>query len=190
MEPNSWPFGDLPELSADLILADPPWRFRTWSETNQQKSASKHYSLMELADIKRLQVNRLAQKDCLLLMWGIFAMLPQCLEVMAAWGFTYKSALAWRKTTASGKVRWGTGYWARSMHEPVLIGTLGKPRVKAFPSLFDGIAREHSRKPDEFFALVEKYAAPASPVELFARESRPNWRSWGNETRKFNEAAE
>ena len=187
---SAWPFGDLPELSADLILADPPWSFASYSDKGHRKGAKAHYDCMSLDDICALPVGRLAQKDCILLMWGTFAMLPQCLETMAVWGFAYKSALAWRKTTANGKVRWGTGYWARSMHEPVLIGTIGKPKVRAFPSLFDGLAREHSRKPDEFFHLIDKCAAPASPVELFARESRPGWRSWGNETTKFNEAAE
>jgi N6-adenosine-specific RNA methylase IME4 len=190
MERNSWPFGDLPESSADLILADPPWAFANYSAKGEKKGAKAQYGCMSLADICALPVDRLAQRDCILLMWGTFAMLPQCLETMAAWGFEYKSALAWRKTTVNGKVRWGTGYWARSMHEPVLIGTIGKPRASRFPSLFDGLAREHSRKPDEFFDLIEKHIRPASPVELFSRESRPGWRSFGNETTKFNEAAE
>lgn len=182
-----WPFDDLRPLSYDVIIADPPWRFRTWSETNQAKSASKHYDLMQTDDIKALPVGDLAQRDCILLLWATGAMQPQALEVMKAWGFAYKSQMIWRKTTPSGKVRMGTGYWARSMHEPVLIGAIGKPpKFSAFPSLFDGIAREHSRKPEEFYALVDKHTAGLRRADLFARQSRPGFDAWGNEATKFD----
>lgn len=182
----SWAFGNLTPLSYDVIVADPPWRFRTWSETNQAKSASRHYALMTTTDIKALRVDELAQRDCLLLLWATAPMLPQAFEVMAAWGFRYKSSMIWRKLTPSKKVRMGTGYWARSMHEQILIGSLGNPKkFKAFPSLFDGTAREHSRKPDEFFNLVERHTIGARRVELFSREMRPGWSTWGNEIEKF-----
>jgi N6-adenosine-specific RNA methylase IME4 len=141
-------------------------------------------------DIKALPVRNLAQKDCILLLWATGAMQPQALEVMSAWGFTYKSQMIWRKTTLSGKVRMGTGYWARSMHEPVLIGCMGKPsKFRAFPSLFDGIAREHSRKPEEFYSLVDRCASGLRRADLFSRQNRSGFDSWGNETGKFGEAA-
>lgn len=182
----TWPFDPLPPLSFDVICADPPWRFRTWSETNQAKSASRHYDLMTTEDIMALPVGRLAQRDCILLLWTTGAMQPQAFEVMKAWGFTYKSQMIWRKTTPSGKVRMGTGYWARSMHEPVLIGCMGKPgKFSAFPSIFDGIAREHSRKPEELFRLVDKHCVGMRKAELFSRQRREGWDSWGNETEKF-----
>lgn len=187
---SEWPFGDLSPLSYDVIVADPPWRFRTWSETNQAKSASRHYDLMMTEDIRSLPVNRLAQRDCLLLLWCTAPMLPQATSTMQAWGFTYKSNMVWRKLTPAGKVRMGTGYWARSMHEQVLIGCVGKPRkFKAFPSLFDGVAREHSRKPEEFFRLVERHTIGARLLELFSRQQRPGWSNWGNEQSKFDTAA-
>jgi N6-adenosine-specific RNA methylase IME4 len=183
-------FAELPPLSFDLIAADPPWRFRTWGEHNQTKSASRHYDLMTTDDIKELPVGGLAQRDCLLMLWATGAMLPQALDVMAAWGFKYKSLMSWRKMTPAGKVRMGTGYWTRSMHEPILLGTLGNPtKVSGFPSIFDGIAREHSRKPDEFFDLVEKHTTGLRRLELFSRESRPNWTAWGNETGKLDEGS-
>jgi N6-adenosine-specific RNA methylase IME4 len=185
----TWPFGDLPPLSFDVIVADPPWRFRTWGEHNQTKSASRHYSLMMTADILALPVVQLAQRDCLLLLWATAPMLPQALDVMSTWGFRYKSNIVWRKVTASGKARMGTGYWARSMHEQVLIGSLGKPKkFKAFPSHFDGIAREHSRKPEEFFGLVERHTNGARRLELFSRAARPGWFAWGDEIGKFTTA--
>lgn len=186
----TWPFDPLRPLSYDLIVCDPPWRFRTWSETNQAKSASRHYDLMTTDAIKALPVGDLAQKDCILLLWTTGAMQPQAFDVMAAWGFTYKSQMIWRKTTPAGKVRMGTGYWARSMHEPVLIGCIGKPgKFSAFPSLFDGVAREHSRKPEEFYALVNKHTSGLRRADLFARQSRPGFDAWGAESTKFDEAA-
>jgi N6-adenosine-specific RNA methylase IME4 len=110
---------------------------------------------------------------------------------MSAWGFTYKSQMVWRKTTQAGKVRMGTGYWARSMHEPVLIGSIGKPpKFSAFPSLFDGIAREHSRKPEEFYGLVQKHTSGLRRADVFSRQNREGWDSFGDETGKFAEAAE
>lgn len=187
---SDWPFGDLVPLSFDVIVADPPWRFRTWSETNQQKSASRHYDLMHTEEIKSLPVGKLAQKDCVLMLWFVGAMLPQAIDVIRSWGFTYKSEMVWRKVTMNHKVRMGTGYWCRSMHEPVLIGTIGKPsKVRAFPSIFDGIAREHSRKPDEFFDIVERHTSGLRRLELFSRQSRPGWQTWGNERGKFDEAS-
>lgn len=183
----TWPFDPLRPLSYDVIVVDPPWRFRTWSETNQAKSASRHYDLMMLDDIKALPVGDLAQKDAILLLWTTGAMQPQAFDVMAAWGFAYKSQMIWRKTTVAGKVRMGTGYWARSMHEPVLIGCIGKPgKFSAFPSLFDGVAREHSRKPEEFYALVDKHTSGLRRADLFARQSRPGFDAWGHEATKFD----
>lgn len=185
-----WPFHNLAPLSYELIVVDPPWRFRTWSETNQAKSASRHYDLMTTDDIMRLPVGRLAQRDCILLLWATGAMQPQALDVMRAWGFTYKSQMIWRKVTASGKVRMGTGYWARSMHEPILIGCIGKPRkFKAFPSIFDGIAREHSRKPDEFYQIVDRCAPALRRADIFSRETRAGFDGFGNEHGKFDAAA-
>lgn len=187
---SNWPFGDLRPLSYDVICADPPWRFRTWGEHNQTKSASRHYDLMRTEDIKALPVGELAQKDCVLLLWATGAMLPHALDVMRAWGFAYKSLLSWRKVTPAGKVRMGTGYWARTMHEPILLGVMGKPtKVSGFPSLFDGVAREHSRKPEEFFALVERHTTGLRRLELFSRQSRPGWDAFGNEVGKFDDLA-
>ncbi len=182
----AWQFGDLQMFGYDLIVADPPWRFELYDEASgSAKSAQAHYDCMNLDAIKTLRVGDLARGDCLLLMWATECMRPQAHEVMAAWGFTYKSAFIWRKVTANGKPRLGTGYRVRTMHEPVLVGTIGNPRHKPFPSVFDGIAREHSRKPEEFFALVDSVVPDCARAELFARQRRAGWNAWGNETRKF-----
>jgi N6-adenosine-specific RNA methylase IME4 len=183
---DDWFFAPLVPLSYELIVIDPPWRFRSWSETRQFKAASRHYRLMEDIAINDLPVGQLAQRNCLLLLWSTGAMMPQALSAMQAWGFDYKSQMVWRKVTANHKVRMGTGFWARSMHEPVLIGTLGKPkRIKALPSLFDGIAREHSRKPEEFYALVDRHANGLRRADVFARQQRPGWESFGDQMGRF-----
>lgn len=96
--------------------------------------------------------------------------------------------MIWRKLTPNGKVRMGTGYWTRSMHETILIGVIGKPRkFSAFPSLFDGVAREHSRKPEEFYDLVAKHTNGVRRADLFSRVNRPGFDNWGNEVGKFDE---
>ena len=183
----SWPFDPLLPLSYDLIVADPPWPFDLYSNAGNHKSAAAHYDLMSIDDIAALPVANLAQRDCLMLMWITAPRLVDSLRVMAAWGFAYKTMIIWRKTTPAGKVRMGTGYWARSMHEAVLIGTMGKPsKFSAFPSIFDGIAREHSRKPEEFYDLVNKHTAGLRRADLFARQSRPGFDAWGNEATKFD----
>jgi N6-adenosine-specific RNA methylase IME4 len=182
-----WFFAPLVPLSYDVIVVDPPWRFRTWGEHNQAKSASRHYALMTTPDIHALPIGQLAQRDCILLLWSTGAMLPQALDAMRAWGFKYKSQIMWRKTTPRGKVRMGTGYWARSMHEPILIGTIGKPsKFSAFPSVFDGIAREHSRKPEEFFDLVAKHTTGLRRADVFSRQVRPGWEGFGDEAQKYS----
>src|SRR3546814_9318895 len=83
--------GELPRNHFGAILADPPWRFRTWTETNQKKSASRHYDLMTLDQIKALPVASCAADDCALFMWCVNPMLPHALEVIDAWGFKFKT---------------------------------------------------------------------------------------------------
>jgi N6-adenosine-specific RNA methylase IME4 len=187
VSPDAWIFGSLRMFGYDLIVADPPWAFDLYSEKGEEKSAQAHYACMPLDAIKAMRVGELARGDCLLLMWATECMRPQAHEVMAAWGFSYKSAFIWRKVTANGKPRMGTGYRVRSMHEPVLVGTIGNPRHKPFPSVFDGVARQHSRKPESFFQLLDSQVPPCARAELFGRQQRAGWDVWGNETGKFAE---
>jgi hypothetical protein len=110
----------LPDKRYGVILADPPWRFQPYSrETGMDRAAENHYPTSTLAEIKALPVASIAAPDCVLLLWATVPMLPQALDVMAAWGFDYKSNLAWAKD------RIGTGYWFRNRHEHLLVGTRG-----------------------------------------------------------------
>ncbi len=182
-----WPFGDIAPMSYDVITADNPWPFSLYSELGDEKSASAYYETMSIEDLKALPVSYLARGDCLLLMFVAAPTLPQAIEVMGAWGFTYKTELVWRKTTRRGKVRMGPGYRARTMHESVLLGTIGNPQHKPFPSLFDGLAREHSRKPDTFYEMVVKHTPHAFRIDLFGRQGRPGFDVWGDESTKFDD---
>lgn len=182
----SWTFGHLSMFGYDVIVADPPWRYDRWSETNQSKGAADHYDTMEVENIAALRVGELARGDCLLLMWACGCMLPQALDVMKAWGFTFKSEMVWRKVTASGKVRIGTGYRVRTMHEPILVGTIGSSQHKPLPSVIDGVAREHSRKPDEFYRRLTEATPRATRCDLFSRETRIGFAGWGHEHGKFD----
>jgi len=181
-------FEDIPRGAYDIIVADPPWTWSAWSDRGLKKSAQRHYSCMDLAAIKTIAIASLAAPSAVLILWATAPMLPQAMEAMKAWGFTYKSNMVWRKTTLSGKVRMGPGYWARTMHEQVLLGTRGKPRLfaKAMPSIFDGVARQHSRKPDEFYKLIFDRTPDMARVDLFGREFRTGFDVWGNEIGKFD----
>jgi len=190
----TWPFGDLPRGHYRAICSDPPWRFRTWSETNQQKSASRYYSLMTTAEIAALPVSDLAADDCALFLWATNPNLPEALEVMAAWGFTYKTvAFTWAKTTPRTDGSWapkwhsGLGYWSRANSELCLLGIRGKPKrlAKDVRQLVVAPRREHSRKPDEVYSAIERLV-PGPYLEMFARRTRPGWDAFGNESTKFD----
>jgi N6-adenosine-specific RNA methylase IME4 len=189
-EKGRWPFGDLAMFGYDLICADPAWDFLNYSDKGTLKGADPHYKPMPMEEIRALPVGQLARGDCLLLCWATGSMLDQQIETVKGWGFTYKTELVWRKTWPSGKPRMGTGYRARSLHESVIVATIGSPQHAPFHSLFSGIAREHSRKPETFFQMIDKCCPGLMcRAELFARARRSGWASWGNEVTKFNEDA-
>jgi hypothetical protein len=110
----------LPDKRYGVIYADPPWRFEPYSRvTGMDRAAESHYPTSPLAEIKALDVESIAAADCVLFLWATAPMLPQAIEVMEAWGFTYKSCAVWSKD------RIGTGYWYRNKHEILLVGTRG-----------------------------------------------------------------
>ena len=161
-----------------VIYADPPWKFKAYSDvTGMDRAADNHYPTMDLEAIKALPVP--AGADAALLLWATAPMLVEALEVMAAWGFTYKSQIVWTKD------RIGTGYWARNMHEILLIGTKGSipaPPPGARPhSAVQAQVGAHSRKPDVFYDIIEAMFPGLPKLELFARRQREGWHSHGQE---------
>jgi N6-adenosine-specific RNA methylase IME4 len=187
----NWPFGDLQPFGFDLLMVDPPWAFALRSEKGEGKSAQAQYACMPLDAIKALPVAQLARGDAFLWLWATNPMLPQALEVMAAWGFTFSTSGTWVKTTTGGKLAFGTGYVLRSASEPFLIGKFGRPRAgRSVRSVIMAPVREHSRKPDEAYAAAEALAPDAlRRADLFSRESRPGWNAWGHEAGRFDEVA-
>lgn len=182
-----WPFATLQPGRYGAILADPPWRFHNRTPAGEKKNPVAHYPCMTFAELAALPVARLAAPDCALVMWATAPLLDRAIELLRAWGFTFKSAGAWAKQSSTGE-RWafGTGYVFRSAAEFYLVGTIGKPRVlnRATRNLIVSPVREHSRKPAQLHDDIERlYAGPYA--ELFARAPRPGWDAWGNDTERF-----
>ncbi len=182
-----WPWGDLEPHAYDLIMIDPPWRFEFRSDEGEGKSAQAHYRTMELDEIKALPVRLLAKPDCLLWLWATAPMLPQQLEVLDAWGFAYKSEGVWVKTTVNDKLSFGIGYYFRGAHEPIILAGVGSPQVThGVRSVVMGLAREHSRKPDSAYTAAEQLMPGARRADLFSRQRRKGWDSWGDQAGKFD----
>jgi len=169
------------------ILADPPWQFqnRTGKMAPEHKRLNR-YSTMKLEDIKSIPVNEVADSPCHLYLWVPNALLPEGLEVMQAWGFKYKSNIVWEKIRKDGEPDGrGVGFYFRNVTELLLFGIKGENARTLAPArsqvnLIRTQKREHSRKPDEIFNIIEQCSA-APFLELFARGTRENWTLWGNE---------
>ena len=187
---------DWPTGKYAAILADPPWHFQTWGEGGARNVTAK-YSTMQVEEICALPVQDAAAEDCALFMWIVWPKLFEAIDVMKAWGFTYKTcAFCWLKADpyqlfADEKTPFaGMGYWSRANSEVCLLGTRGKPK-RLNADVRQGIIaprREHSRKPDEIHGRIERLVA-GPYLELFARAPREGWTVWGNETDKFAGAA-
>ncbi len=153
---------------------------------------------MAIEEISKLSVGDLAANSCVLFMWICWPTMHRALEVIDAWGFTYKTcAFSWTKAHMATvdmfaedyPVQIGTGYWTRSNTEPCLLATRGKPkRINAdVRQAIIAPRREHSRKPDGIHERIERLVA-GPYLELFGRQKRKNWDVWGNQTDKFQAA--
>jgi N6-adenosine-specific RNA methylase IME4 len=145
---------------------------------------------MELAEIEALPVAAHAEDTAHLYLWVPNALLPDGLAVMRAWGFQYKSNLVWHKIRKDGGSDGrGVGFYFRNVTELLLFGVRGRnARTLAAGrrqvNLLGTRKREHSRKPDEFYDLIEA-CSPGPRLEIFARGARPGWRVWGNEAEEY-----
>ncbi len=168
------------------ILADPPWQF----QNRTGKVAPEHrrllrYPTMEQREIQELPVAKLAAARSHLYLWVPNALLAEGLRVMEAWGFTYKSNLVWYKVRKDGGPDGrGVGFYFRNVTELVLFGVRGSMRTlppgRTQVNVLATRKREHSRKPDEIYDIVEA-CSPGPYLELFARFPRAGWSQWGNE---------
>lgn len=165
-----------------IIYADPPWSYK---DSGCIGAAAKQYNTMTMEELKKLPVKDIADNNCVLFMWATYPKIQEALELIKAWGFTYKSiGFKWVKTYKNGKdFFFGLGRWTRGNTEPCLIAVKGKPkRISAsVGQLIVSPVRKHSTKPAETRDKIIKLLGDLPRVELFARQKVDGWDSWGNE---------
>jgi N6-adenosine-specific RNA methylase IME4 len=168
------------------ILADPPWRFvnRTGKVAPEHRRLSR-YDTMAWKEIAALPVGDLAAERSHCYLWTPNALVPDALRVLEEWGFAYKTMLIWHKVRRDGGSDGrGVGFYFRNVTEPVLFGVRGHQRTLApgrrQVNLLATRKREHSRKPDELYPIIEA-CSPGPRIELFARYPREGWSAWGDE---------
>jgi N6-adenosine-specific RNA methylase IME4 len=168
------------------VLADPPWRFvnRTGKVAPEHKRLSR-YQTLSLDEIKEIPVHLAVANNSHLYLWVPNALLKEGLEVMQAWGFTYKTNIVWHKIRQDGGPDGrGVGFYFRNTTEIVLFGTRGHLRTlqpgRIQVNIIKSRKNEHSRKPDELYDIIEK-CSPGPYLELFARGKRKNWDVFGNQ---------
>jgi N6-adenosine-specific RNA methylase IME4 len=170
-----------------VIYADPPWPFVNWSPTRTNSSPDFHYETNGIDTIKALPVAALAADDATLLLWGTWPQLPAALDVINAWGFTYKTvAFVWVKQNPKGDgLHTGMGYWTRSNSEYCLLATKGAPKRLApdVHQIIQAPVGEHSAKPEEVRRRIERLV-DGPYLELYARKPVDGWTCWGNEIRR------
>lgn len=173
------------------ILADPPWQFhnRTGKMAPEHRRLSR-YSTMALQDIENLPVESIAEETAHLYLWIPNALLAHGLQVMDSWGFNYKTNIVWYKVRKDGGPdRRGVGFYFRNVTEVILFGVRGKNARTLQPgrsqeNIIVSQKREHSRKPDEQYDLIEA-CSPGPFIELFARGPRKGWFGWGDQAGEY-----
>lgn len=174
------------------ILIDPPWRFQNRTgKVAPEHRRLRRYRTMDAAEIAALPVARYARDNCHLYLWCPNALLAEGLHILGAWGFTYKTNLVWYKVRKDGGPDGrGVGFYFRNVTELILFGVRGRMRTLAPGRRQVNVVaqrkREHSRKPDEVYALIER-CSPGPYLELFARERTPGWTQWGDELDTYPE---
>jgi len=178
-------------LSCGTVLADPPWQFsnRTGKMAPEHKRLNR-YSTLSLTEIKEIPVSIACAEECHLYLWVPNALLREGLDVMEAWGFTYKTNIVWHKIRKDGGPDGrGVGFYFRNTTELVLFGVRGKLRTldpgRRQVNIIKSRKREHSRKPDELYEIIEA-CSPGPYLELFARgQFSDNWLVWGNQSADY-----
>lgn len=189
MPPSLADMPPLPSIDGGFktVLADPPWRFsnRTGKVAPEHRRLDR-YGTMALEEIKALPVRDASAQDAHLYLWVPNALLIEGIEVLEAWGFRYVSNVIWAKRRKDGGPDGrGVGFYFRNVTEPILFGVKGSMRTlapaRSTVNMIETRKREHSRKPDEQYDLIES-CSPGPYLEMFARYARPGWSVWGNES--------
>lgn len=165
-----------------VIYADPPWRYENPPMGATNRSIENHYPTMSLDEICALPVGEIATDDAILYMWATAPKLAECMQVLTAWGFDYRTNFVWVKDKI------GMGYHARSQHEILLVAKRGNIPP---PAVADRVAsvvmaerNEHSAKPVVFYELIESFYPTLPKIELFCRSPREGWAVWGNQSER------
>lgn len=169
-----------------LIYADPPWRYTVWSKKGKGSCAKNHYETMDKFAIQGLPVQKISKKDSVLFLWVTAPCLTEGIELIAAWGFTYKTvAFTWiKQNKKSDGLFMGMGYYTRANAEYCLLATKGKNlerKSHAVHSVIMSHIEEHSKKPHEVRERIVELFGDLPRIELFAREHAKGWDCWGNE---------
>lgn len=166
-------YPELPEGIYDIVLADPPWRY----DLDLRGSPDLHYATLGIEKICRLELP--VAENAILFLWATNPKLREALRVMREWGFEYKTNMVWVKDY------FGTGYYFRGQHELLLVGEKGDMPVPLEsdrrPSVLHSPRMRHSKKPEEVYDIIEKMYPNRKYLELFARNKRRGWESWGAE---------
>jgi len=193
---------EIPLFRYRVIYADPPWYFENYSKKGEGRNAVAHYDCMDIEAIKAMNVGHMAAQDCVLFLWVTNPMLEAGLDVMRAWGFTFKAVgFTWAKVTKQGlrepripitddyNWRMNNGYWTRQNTEMCLIGVMGKiARNEVATNVRELIVApmgDHSQKPHATYARIERLV-DGPYLELFARNARHGWDSFGDEVGKYD----
>lgn len=202
----SWFFHPLKPESYDFIMIDPMWEFRAWSENGYEKSPEAHYDTMPPEQIAELPVRRLLKKGGVAWVWGTWPLTASGVVpsiINNGWGLSGRTGGAWAKRTRNGLLRWGPGYIIRSTCEPFFLAVNGDIHTKhvfrgrAVANLIetvecgvlDGLAREHSRKPDLAYKIVQSVMPRGSRLaDIFSRQPRRGWDRFGHEKDKYHGA--
>lgn len=188
-------FAPLKPQSFDLVHIDFPWPWETWSDAGRGKSPQ--YDCMTLAEIARTQADELLAPGGVMVAWMTWPLIAkQSAVIENAFGLDIKTGGAWSKRTRNGKLRWGPGHILRSVCEPFVVacrpghklrGPSAKNLIETLDSIeWPGVARENSRKPEEMFKLLESLTPGWRRADVFARQSRRGWKTWGREKTKFD----
>lgn len=167
----------LPDKKYQVIYADPPWRY-DFSRSNSREIENQ-YPTMDLEEIKNLQIDKLAEDDSVMFLWATSPKLEDAMEVIKAYGFKYVTSAVW------DKIKIGMGYYFRSRHEYLLVSKKGNLPVPApenrSASIIEIPRGKHSKKPVEFYTIIERMYPNETKIELFSRIKRDGWDTWGFE---------
>lgn len=190
-------FAPLELGSFDIIHVDYPWPWETWSPAGAKKSPSAHYETMSFEDISSTRPQNLLTKNGVAVFWMTWPLIArQSMIIENCFGLTIKTGGAWSKRTRSGKLRWGPGHIVRTVCEPFVVACRkghklrGRSEKNLIETMSDielpGLARQHSRKPEELFQMLERLTPGWRRADLFARSSRDGWETFGNQRSEFD----